>query len=233
MAAYDEWEALMKAGMVATHPQEDLYSPLPHFNTFPDYYSLPKDPEAGKKVKQAFESAGKCSVQPGVIAGYISDAATATGLEPAIIKAIIMRESSFRQCNDQGYPLRSRTGCTGLMQLSQIAILDLKQKGIGTFDRGVANQNIMAGSQYFKQMLNIFTSTDPVHKYEISLAAYNKGPTYIYNSLGGLAGSWNSLKRSLDSGVQGYVSDIMVYYNCYKSNPSCNSKMDKNCNCLL
>jgi soluble lytic murein transglycosylase-like protein len=80
-------------------------------------------------------------------------------VDPAIIRAIIMAESSY---NPKAISSR---GARGLMQL-----MPRTAKSLGVKDSFNPEQNIHAGVKYFSQLLNKFNG-DP----SLALAAYNAG----------------------------------------------------------
>ena len=89
----------------------------------------------------------------------IERAADSTAVEPNLLRAVIVVESGFNS------NAKSRTGAMGLMQLMP-----------GTATRyGASNpfdprQNVFAGAQYLKFLLNRFG-----HNVKLALAAYNAG----------------------------------------------------------
>jgi Transglycosylase SLT domain/Domain of unknown function (DUF4124) len=93
----------------------------------------------------------------------IDDAARANGLQPALIRAVLMAESG-------GDPRAvSPRGARGLMQLMPATA---RQYGVGnSFD---PEQNIRAGSQYLRDLTDHYRND-----LELVLAAYNAGPAAV------------------------------------------------------
>jgi len=89
----------------------------------------------------------------------ILEAASRHGVDPAIIKAIIMAESNY---NPRAV---SHRGAMGLMQL-----MPTTAKALGVNDIFNPEQNINAGVRYFKQLLIRFNGD-----VRLALAAYNAG----------------------------------------------------------
>ncbi len=96
----------------------------------------------------------------------IEKAAAAYGLDPALIAAVIMSESSF---NARAV---SRAGAKGLMQLMPATARELGCRN--PFD---PEQNIMAGSRYLRRLLNRFQGD-----ITLAVAAYNCGPEPVARS---------------------------------------------------
>lgn len=89
----------------------------------------------------------------------IKKASDTYGIPEKMIKAVIKQESGFNTNATSG------AGAAGLMQLMPATATSL-----GVTNSYDAEQNIMAGTKYLKQMLNQFGD------YKTMLAAYNAGP---------------------------------------------------------
>jgi tetratricopeptide (TPR) repeat protein len=94
---------------------------------------------------------------------FVEEAARTHNVDVAWIKAIIMAESSFSAS------AKSPVGAKGLMQL-----MDATAGELGVTDPLDPRQNIMAGTRYFRQMLDQFDQ-DPI----LALAAYNAGANTV------------------------------------------------------
>jgi len=100
---------------------------------------------------------------PSTYEHYIKQVATSHGVSPALVKAVIQAESSFRP------QAVSKKGAIGLMQLMP------KTAGQASV-RHLFNPhyNIKAGVRYLKKMLNTFDGDEI-----LALAAYNTGPRKV------------------------------------------------------
>ena len=115
--------------------------------------------------------------------------ALAYGLPRPLLLAIIKTESNF---NPKAV---SPKGATGLMQL-----MPDTWKGLGVTDPFDPEQNVRAGSAYFKDMLARFKSVN------LALAAYNAGPGNVekYDGI-----------PPFDE-TQRYIKKVQWYYKYYK-----------------
>jgi len=93
----------------------------------------------------------------------IATAATSQKLDPALLRAVIHQESGFKPC------AQSAKGAMGMMQLMPDTAS--KYKVADPFN---AEQNIQAGAQYLKELLDRFKGDLP-----LALAAYNAGPERV------------------------------------------------------
>jgi soluble lytic murein transglycosylase-like protein len=93
----------------------------------------------------------------------IEEAAQAHGLDADLIHAVIQTESEFNPLAE------SPAGAQGLMQLMPVL-----QEELGVTDPFDPRQNIMAGSQHLRRLLDR-------HKGDVALAlaSYNAGPTNV------------------------------------------------------
>ena len=120
----------------------------------------------------------------------IYQAADRHGIEPAMLKAIIMAESSF---NPKAVSSR---GAQGLMQL-----MPQTAESLGVADAFDPGKNIDAGAKYFRQLLNHLGGD-----VELALAAYNAGVQNVLNHKG----------IPPYKATQNYVEKVLTYYEHYK-----------------
>jgi hypothetical protein len=91
---------------------------------------------------------------------HVNEAAALHQVSPDLVKAVITVESEFDQ-----WAVSSK-GARGLMQL-----MPDTARRLGVADSFDARQNIFAGTQYLRMMLDLFAGD-----VELALAAYNAGP---------------------------------------------------------
>jgi hypothetical protein len=149
-----------------------------------------------------------------------------SGWNEALIKAVIMKESSFQHC-DGAYYMRSGADAIGLMQLRTPAASEVKS------NRKDWNDNVRGGAEYLAKQINAFKSV------ELGLAAYNCGPGCIAAAKelcegGGTPCAWNEVKKYLNpynTETPAYVPKVMEYYrNCYASGAAaCSTACKKLC----
>jgi soluble lytic murein transglycosylase-like protein len=90
-------------------------------------------------------------------------AAKQTSLQPALIHAVIATESKHNA------RAKSNKGAYGLMQL-----MPDTAKRFNVQNKNDAGQNILAGSLYLRELLNLFNGD-----LQLTLAAYNAGPAAV------------------------------------------------------
>lgn len=120
----------------------------------------------------------------------ILQAAKRHGVDPALIRAIIMAESGYNPRAISGI------GAQGLMQL-----MPKTAESLGVVDSFNPEHNIKAGVKYFKQLLNQFEG-DVI----LALAAYNAGARKVRKHEG-----VPPIKAT-----QRYIRKVVKYYQNYK-----------------
>ena len=118
-------------------------------------------------------------------------AANRHNVDPAMVMAIIMAESSY---NPKAI---SKKGARGLMQL-----MPTTAKSLGVKDSFNPEHNINAGVRYFKKLLNQFDGN-----VELALAAYNAGSRKVREHRG--IPPFGATKF--------YVKKVIKYYKYYKT----------------
>ena len=118
---------------------------------------------------------------------HISQAAQKHDLSFALVKAIIKVESDFDP------EAVSKAGAKGLMQ-----IMPMNYNALGLKDPFDPQDNIMAGSRYFKELYDRFDG-----QLALTLAAYNAGP--------GIVDRYRSIPPYPET--QDYVEKVMKYYD--------------------
>ncbi|MBU1311950.1 MAG: lytic transglycosylase domain-containing protein [Gammaproteobacteria bacterium] len=120
----------------------------------------------------------------------IAKAATEHQLDPALIRAVIHAESSFRP------QVISKKGAVGLMQL-----MPQTSATLGVQDANHPEQNINAGSRYLAQLLKQHNN-----ELTLALAAYNAGPGNVkrYNGIPPFAET------------QAYVERVVILHKRYQ-----------------
>jgi soluble lytic murein transglycosylase-like protein len=115
----------------------------------------------GRNVARDRPSAGE-RISRSQIDRYIDESAAATGVDPALLAAVISNESGFNP------RATSRAGARGLMQL-----MPQTAASLGVTDAYDAEQNVRGGARYLRALLDRFGSL------ELAVAAYNAGPAAV------------------------------------------------------
>ncbi len=131
--------------------------------------SRPYKAEIISKLNKKFNSRLYTSRKEGIYNSIINDAAEKYGVEPALIKAIIMAESSYN------HRAISKRGAIGLMQL-----MPATANALGVEDIYDPAHNVYGGAKYIKMLLDRYNGD-----LELALAAYNAGSKKVrkYNGI--------------------------------------------------
>ena len=140
-----------------------------------------------KKILSNF----KPSIKERNFYSIILEAADKHGVDPALIKAIIMAESGY------DHMAISKKGAIGLMQL-----MPSTATALGVEDLFDPVHNVNAGVRYFKGLLNQFEGN-----IELALAAYNAGSKKVREFQG----------IPPYKATQYYVKKVFEYYQYYQS----------------
>ena len=141
-------------------------------------------------------------------------AAARHGVDPALIKAVVWRESWFNP------RARGSSGEIGLMQIREAAAKDWATAEkitlftrLHLFDPGY---NTQCGTWYLRRLLQRYHDTDNSLPY--ALAAYNAGPSHVARWRKGPAAT-NSVEflRQMDfPGTRKYVQTVTARYEHYR-----------------
>jgi soluble lytic murein transglycosylase-like protein len=130
-------------------------------------------------------------IPPPQIEQLVNTNASAWGVDPALVKAIIANESGFDAS------ATSKTGAQGLMQLEPATAAEL---GVGNaYDPA---QNIWGGTRYVRGLLERFHGD-----LRLAVAAYNAGPGAV-EKYGGVPPY---------AETQAYVENVLDSYRKYKT----------------
>lgn len=117
-------------------------------------------------------------------------AANETAIEPALIHAVIATESKHNA------RAKSNKGALGLMQLMPATARRFHVK-----DRNDPKQNILAGSKYLRELLNLYQGD-----LTLTLAAYNAGPGAVQKYSNRIPPYKETMR---------YVPKVLKYYKKY------------------
>jgi len=144
----------------------------------------------------------------------IREAARHYGLEPALIKAIVWRESHFHP------RARGRAQEIGLMQLRETAAQEWADaEHLGDFAHEQCSDpatNTLAGTWYFRKLLKRYAQTDDPIPY--ALADYNAGRGNVLKWISGPAATNSDafMAQIGFPGTKAYVKSVMRRYEHYR-----------------
>lgn len=146
--------------------------------------------------------------------GPIRAAAARYGVEPALVKAIVWRESHFNP------KARGRVGEIGLMQLREEAAREwAAAERLDRFNHGQCfdpGTNTLAGTWYLKKLLKRYEQTDDALPY--ALADYNAGRGNVLRWATGRAVTNSALFEQQIGfpGTREYVHSVLRQYEKYR-----------------
>lgn len=141
-------------------------------------------------------------------------AANRYGVDPALVKAVVWRETKFNP------DAKGRAGEIGLMQIMESAALDWASAEMvfpfeheQLFDPGT---NTLAGAWYLKKLLRRYAKTDNPLPY--ALADYNAGRGNVLKWIGGAAATNSEvfIQQIGFPGTSNYVRAVMLRYDRYR-----------------
>ena len=138
-----------------------------------------------KGVQETQPSSSRAEIE-----NLIEKYAKKNNLDKDFVKAVIKQESGFKT------NAKSHCGAMGLMQLMPGTAL-----GLGVDNAYDAEQNIMGGTKYLKNLLSQYNGDK-----NLALAAYNAGPGAV-KKYGGIPPY---------AETQNYVKNVIANYNNYK-----------------
>lgn len=136
-------------------------------------------------------------------------------LEPALVKALVWRESSFNAL------AQGRAGEVGLMQIRAPAASEwVRAEKVRSFDMSHLfdpRTNLTAGCWYLSKLLKRYQKTDNPIVY--ALADYNAGRTHVLRWKQGMASSNSAafLQKMDFPGTQEYIETILAQRRKYQS----------------
>lgn len=141
-------------------------------------------------------------------------AAARYGVEPALVKAVVWRESKFNPA------VHGRAHELGLMQIREDAAREWADaEHIAGFEHAQCldpQTNTLAGTWYLKKLLKRYTQTDNPVAY--ALADYNAGRGNVlkWNTGEAATNSAVFIKQIGFPGTKAYVKSVMRRYNHYR-----------------
>jgi len=145
---------------------------------------------------------------------HILTAARQYGVDPALIKAVVWRESSFDP------RVRGDAGEIGLMQVGKLAAEEWAEAERKTFFQHSElfdpAKNTQAGTWYLRKMLRRYANTDQPAVF--ALADYNAGRSNVlrWNKAAGSTNSVVFLQQMDFPGTRDYIRSILKRYEKYK-----------------
>ena len=147
---------------------------------------------------------------------HILAAAQRYGVDPALVKAVVWRESRFNP------KARGQVGEVGLMQIGELAAQEWAEaERLHFFDHQDLfdpGKNTRCGTWFLRKLIRRYAHTDNPLAY--ALADYNAGRSRVLKWIDG-AGKTNSsvfLEQMDFPGTRDYIRSILKRYDYYKAN---------------
>ena len=128
--------------------------------------------------------------------GLVKKYSSEYGIDHLLIMAIIAQESQF------DITAESQRGAVGLMQLMPVTSAEIANN-IDLDETHVVAGNIKSGIYYFTKLFQLFTNANAEDHFCLTLAAYNAGPSRIYDAqelaayMGENPNSWSTIQKIL------------------------------------
>lgn len=148
---------------------------------------------------------------------HILDAARRYGVDPALVKAVVWRESRFRE------DARGGAGELGLMQVGPLAAEDWAKAerlpGFRHADLLDPQQNTRAGTWYLSRLLKRYPQAD--NPTAFALADYNAGRMNVLRwTRGPAATNSEAFLAAMDfPGTRAYVRSVLERWERYRREP--------------
>jgi soluble lytic murein transglycosylase-like protein len=188
-AVWSCWIFLIVISMLVLH---HINSDLKQSNSLICMFTIdetsPESPQVAAPENEPSYVRGKRAEQ--LFHPIVLEAANRHQIDPALVKAVIMAESSY---NPRAI---SKRGAKGLMQLMPVTA-----KALGVEDSFNPEHNINAGVKYLRHLMNQFDGDT-----KLALAAYNAGSRKVRQYSG--IPPFNATKY--------YIKKVFRYYKYYK-----------------
>ena len=118
------------------------------------------------------------------------------GVDYRLVLAIIRQESRFDP------EAVSDRGASGMMQIMPVTNAEITSQ-LEILDPGHPSENLRAGIYYFAKLARLFKNASPDDQMALALAAYNAGPSRVYDAqelaayMGEDPSSWRAVAKAL------------------------------------
>jgi hypothetical protein len=206
-----EEEIIRRRLMAGDVPKPMNLGDLPNARVLPAVEAIPTPPRAatpaGDLSGLAAAAIGRADVKPAVQPGLVPAAQPAADEVSEFYRTkIITQESGGRQFDENGNPLTSSAGATGIGQVMPATGPEAAKMAGLPWDeerfRTDADYNATIGEAYFRNMYDRFGSLD------LASAAYNAGPGRLSSALDRAAAMGGSYLDYLPEETQNYVASV-------------------------